>query len=52
MKTFKTKIEIQTKFSNGCEWYKNGEIYEVYEWLGDYVVVGLNWAIRKRDTKI
>ncbi len=52
MKTLKIKIQIVTKFSNGCEWYKDGEVYEVYKFFGDYIVIGLEWAIRSRDVVI
>jgi len=57
MKTtyFKVMIDKDTKFSNGCEWYNNGEIYEVYEYLGSYIVnkeSSICSAIEKRDAKI
>lgn len=52
METFKIIVEINPKFSNGCEWYNNGETYEVYLSFGDYVVVGLDWGIRKLDCRV
>jgi hypothetical protein len=54
-KHFKVIIEKDTKFSNGCEWYKNGQIYEVYEYLGCYIVnkeSSICSAIQKTDAKI
>jgi hypothetical protein len=50
--TIKVIIEINAKFSNGCEWYENGKEYEVYRSFGDYVCVNTGWGIRDRDAKI
>jgi len=51
METFNVIIEINRKFSNGCEWYKESKTYEVYKWYGDYVHVGTGWGIRSIDAK-
>jgi len=40
--TFKVKIQINQKFSNGCQWYKDGDIYEVEKCFGAYSVVDYN----------
>ena len=52
MESLKIEVSINKKFSNGCEWYKDGQVYEVYPFLGEYIVIGLEWAIRKRDAKL
>lgn len=55
MEYFTVRIEKNKKFSNGCEWYKNGETYEVYAYLGDYIVnkgSSICSAIRKTDAVV
>jgi hypothetical protein len=52
MESLKIQIKKNKKFSNSCEWYNEGQVFNVSPFLGEYIELGTGKPIKKMDTEI